>query len=116
VPIEKNVAVMMPFGGTDPQRQRRCILNFLRIKYLIENVIEVQLLPGEPESKINYKVKHARTEVGSIPDEALRTLLNADILIGLITEVNVNVIYELAVRNLLKGTLISKRQGINLRL
>lgn len=104
--IEKNVAVMMSFGGNDAERQRLSKLHFLRLKQLIEHNINVQVVPGEPESKVRYTVKHARTDVGNIPDQALRVILNADVLIGLITEVNVNVIYELAVRNLLKGALI----------
>ena len=36
-PIIKQVSVMMPFGGDDEVKRRRFVLEFMRIRYLIEN-------------------------------------------------------------------------------
>jgi hypothetical protein len=104
--IEKHVAVMMSFGGSDKAKQRRSILEFLRIKENIEKHLNITGCGARPDAQIRYKVNHAMTDVGDIREPALRAIYEADVLIALINEKNANVIYELAVRNLLKGTLV----------
>jgi len=104
--IEKNVAVMMSFGGSDKVKQRRSILEFLRIKENIEKHMNITGCGARPDIQIRYKVNHAMTDVGDIREPALRAIYEADVLLALINEKNANVIYELAVRNLLKGTLV----------
>lgn len=109
--IEKNVAVMMSFGGSDRTRQRRSILEFLRIKENIEKHLSITGCGTRMDTQIRYKVNHAMTDIGSIPEQALKVIYEADILVALINENNANVIYELAVRNLLKGTLVLLVEG-----
>ena len=102
--ITRKVAVMMPFGGSDKTLQRSCMLNFLRLKYIIEEKIKSTVTSKDDNSlkdEIKYDVKGFYVTVGGITDPAVKTIRGADILIGLITEKNVNVIYELAVRSLL---------------
>lgn len=98
----RKVAVMMPFGGTDDLFKRRCTLEFTRIRYIIENKVKVPV-NDEPGGRFRqYEVKVFEAMVGEIPETAIKMINNADILIGLITEKNVNVIYELAARSLMK--------------
>jgi len=104
--IEKNVAVMMSFGKSDRIKERRSILEFLRIKENIEKHLNIPGCGASPDAQIKYKVNHAMTDVGDIREPALRAIYEADVLIALINEKNANVIYELAVRNLLRGTLV----------
>jgi len=104
--IEKNVAVMMSFGGSDRVKQRRSILEFLRIKENIEKHLNITGCGARSDTRIRYRVNHAMATVGDIPEQALKVIYEADVLLALINEKNANVIYELAVRNLLKGTLV----------
>ncbi len=36
--ILKSVLVIMPFGGNDTKKQRRAALQFMRMKYITENL------------------------------------------------------------------------------
>jgi len=92
---------MMPFGGHDRTLQRSCMLNFLRLKYIVEKEVKSIIDQKGENQEIGYEVTGFYATVGGISDPAVRMIRNADILIGLITETNVNVIYELAVRSLL---------------
>lgn len=87
----------MPFGGGDIER-RRAILNFSRLRYIIENHCDV--VPHGPcESKRRrYEVAVARTLVDDIPKNALAAIDKADILIALLSERNHTVAYELGFR------------------
>ncbi|MFQ5991671.1 MAG: hypothetical protein ACE5NA_04455 [Nitrospiraceae bacterium] len=107
--ITRDVAVMMSFGGGQTVERRRAILDFARIKYLVEEKINVPT--KGTENKIKYKVDVYNLQVGQIPEAVVRGIATADILIGLLTEKNVNVIYELAVRNLLKDELLLMVKG-----
>jgi hypothetical protein len=107
--ITKDVAVMMSFGGGQTVERRRAILDFARIKYLVEEKISV---PAKgTDHRLKYKVDVYNLQVGQIPEAVVRGIATADILIGLLTEKNVNVIYELAVRNLLKDELLLMVKG-----
>ncbi len=111
MPYTRHVAVMMPFGGQDRIQQRRCVLEFMRIRHLIEFGINVTPRLSETNVSLKYIVRAFQASVGQIPDDALQVVANADILIGLVTEKNVNVIYELAVRNLLRDEMILVVKG-----
>ena len=99
--IVRQVVVVTGFGGEDPKRGRRAILDVMRVKYLVEHMIEVKPQGRSPNRRLHYKVDVFRAPTGAIPDDALSAIDNADVLIALITEQNVNVIFEIAVRNLL---------------
>lgn len=105
--VTKNVAVMMPFGGSEEgdTRERECILEFQRLRYIIEQKINVKPA-GAEQGRIKYEVQAFKANVGHIPRDGLRTIADADVLVGLLTEKNVNVVYELAVRNLLRDEML----------
>src|SRR5262249_30393939 len=55
----------------------------------------------------DYSIAIHRFEVGvSIPKNVAPSIAKADVLIALITELNANVIYELAIRNMLKSEVL----------
>lgn len=56
--IRKNIIIIMPFGGRNPDAERRYQLEFKRLKYLIKNYIEV------PRTKLNSRVRY-RVKVGN---------------------------------------------------
>ena len=102
----QNVLVIMSFGGNDILAERRSILEFLRIKYIIENKINVYQKKSDPNSKLLFEATVYKAEVGSIPDDAIDRITGADIVVALITERNINVIYELAVRNVFRAEFV----------
>lgn len=108
-PVERRVTVIMPFLSGDPAGERRSILNYMRIKYIVENMVEVTPLWCKSKSDrqyLNYKVNVFKTGAGEIAARATKEIVDAHLIIALINEVNVNVVYELAIRHLLKESLI----------
>lgn len=101
--LNREVVVVMPFGG-DCCPEREAILHFMRLKHIVEKHINVTNLlnSDDPGIDVRYHVSVAHTEVGDIPEESLEKIVAAEIVIAMITNVNANVIYELAVRNLMK--------------
>jgi hypothetical protein len=99
--VERTVAVMMPFGGGDPNAERRQALEFQRVKYLIE-----ERLGYQPEwlrgVKVQYRVQVFKAIAGEISEGAIDLITGADVLIGLITAANVNVIFEIGLRTLFR--------------
>ena len=105
--VEKDIVVIMPFGSKNVITENRAILDLMRIKYLIENKIKIKPRgsnrDGEP---IKYTVRPFRTMSGAIASNAAKAIAEADVVVALITEFNANVIYELAIRNLLKEEVV----------
>jgi hypothetical protein len=103
----RNVVVVMPFGGEDLVERRRAILNFKRLEYLVRSRCKVKSAGSASEADcVVYGVEVAKTAMDNIPDRALRQIQNADILIALVTELNPNVIYEVAFRRTKDRTVI----------
>lgn len=107
--INKKIAVMMPFGGVDRTHSRHSVLDFMRIKYLIEQRIAVTDRSGQNE--VRYSVNAHNLNVGDIAENVITAIAEADILIGVLSEKNINVVYELAVRNLLKDEMLLLVKG-----
>ena len=99
--VERNVAVMMPFGGDDPLKERLRALEFHRIKFIIEECLQFQpeWLQGV---KVRYKAEVFKVVAGEISEPALDLITSADVLIGLMTESNVNVAFEIGIRTLFR--------------
>lgn len=102
----RNVVVAMPFGKAEAER-RKAILNFSRLKYIVEK--KCQVVPAGSSTKgmrVAYDVDVARTAMDKIPDNALNRIYNADILIALLSEHNLTVAYELGYRRARERTVI----------
>ncbi len=103
----RNVVVVMPFGGENLVERRRAILNFKRLEYLVHSRCKVTSADSASKPDyVAYGVQVARTAMDDISDLALRQIQNADILIALVTESNLNVIYEVAYRRAKDRTVV----------
>jgi hypothetical protein len=104
IKLTRNVLIIAPFGGGNPEDEKRAILEIMRLKYLIEDCIRV---PKNERFSLHYAVDIHRTTVGTIAAAGIKKIAKADILVALMTKVNANVVFELAVRNMLKpGTVL----------
>jgi hypothetical protein len=103
----RSVVVVMPFGGRDSTERRRAILNFKRVEYLVRNKCTVTSVdPIGKQNRVVYAVEVAKTAMDDIPEKALKQIEAADIVIALVVEPNPNVIYEVAYRRALDGTVV----------
>jgi hypothetical protein len=93
---KRNVVVAMPFGRPGVER-RKAILNFRRLKYIVEEKCQVVPSPTT-EMRVAYDVDVARALTNEIPERALLHIYQADILIALLSERNFTVTYELGYR------------------
>ncbi len=110
--IKRNIMVIMPFGSGDRVTERERILDLMWIKYVIEKSINVTPEGGLPDGPaIKYEVAVFREPAGQITEDAVDTLAQADVVVALLAERNINVIYELAIRNLLRDEPILILQG-----
>jgi hypothetical protein len=118
LPFTKKVAVMMSFGGDDHGdkseeareiARRRATLDFMRIRYLVEKKVAVKTR-GIGED-VFHVVKAYNLNVGDVAPKVITAIAEADIVVGLLTERNVNVVFELAVRNLLKDEMLLLVKG-----
>jgi hypothetical protein len=114
-PFTRKVAVMMSFGGDDrsesgkERARRRATLDFMRIKYLIESKVSVKARGGHDD--LSYVVMAYNLNVGDVAPKVITAIAEADVVVGLLTERNVNVVFELAVRNLLKDEMLLLVKG-----
>ena len=99
--ITRKVVVVTGFGGETNVAERRAILHVTRLKFLVEHMTHVLPQGRSPDTILKYQVDVLKAPIGYIPDDALAAIDRADVLIALITEQNINVIYEIAIRNLL---------------
>ena len=109
--IKRQVVVVTGFGGENRDVVRRAILNVMHVKYLVESRIKVTQQGGAPNNSLSYNVGVFRAPVGNIAEDALEAIDSADVLIALITEQNINVIFEIAVRNLLHDEFLILLRG-----
>jgi nucleoside 2-deoxyribosyltransferase len=103
---QRNVVVAMPFGRPGAER-RKAILNFRRLKYIIEE--KCQVVPTGSRTtgmRVAYDVEVAKTVTDRIPEKALMQIYDADILIALLSERNFTVAYELGYRRARERTVI----------
>lgn len=102
--INKNVVMLMPFRSRDKQGRTQSNLENLRIKFIVENLIDI--FWRNTQIKINYTVKILLTGAGEVKDVIEDDFEEADLFIALMSEKNVNVIYEIAIVNILQKNII----------
>jgi hypothetical protein len=92
----------MPWGGDNPKERRRSILNFKRLEYLVRNKCTVKSAGAvDASDSVVYGVEIVRARRDFIPDQVLKRIETADIVIALLAGLNTNVIYEVAFRQAL---------------
>jgi nucleoside 2-deoxyribosyltransferase len=103
----RKVVVAMPFGGEVERERRKAILNFSRLKYIVENRCQVvPPVPSTTGTRVDYDVEVAKTAMDEIPRKALEQIRSADILIALLSERNQTVAWELGYRRARERTVI----------
>ena len=107
--VTKSIVIIMPFGGSNPDAMRQYQLQYKRLKHLIERHIVVW--SNKLNANVRYNVNVAMARATEIRRHAFDMIANAEVVIALLTEKNVNVIYELAIRNLIKPAFLMIVKG-----
>lgn len=101
---QRDVLVIMPFGGEKNVENRRAVLNFKRLEHLIK-MCEVKNVDSQVE--ISYTVRACKVCNGNdFNDTILERIRNADIVIAIFNTLSATVVYEAAVRHLMRDGLI----------
>ena len=101
----KSVLILMPFQSGVPIEEKASYLEKIRIKHIVEELITVKSR-SYPGSNIQYKANIVNTGVGVIEDVVEKEFEKTDLFIALLTKSNVNVIFEVAILNVLQQNLI----------
>ena len=103
--INKKIIMLMPFRSEKRAGRTKSRLENIRVKHIIEELIKVYWRP-DTKIKINYTVNVALTGTGEVQNVIEKDFEEADLFIALLSEQNVNVIYEIAIVNTLQKNLI----------
>ena len=107
-PPPQKVYVLMPYGGNEKEKRRRAILEFLCLKHMVE-LINLDL---KKENKpLKYVVDVCETLVSDIAANALQKIADADVIIAMLKDRNINVVYEVAFRYTLRDQMILMVDG-----
>jgi hypothetical protein len=98
---EKSVClVIMPFGSNSNHTKEDWDDLFTRfIKPAIERATD-------GHTRLGYEAIRADSKSGDISDDVLQSLLNADVVVAVLTDTSLNVMYELGIRHSVRGRTI----------
>jgi hypothetical protein len=99
--LEKSAClVIMPFGSSGSHDKEYWDNHFARvIKPAVERATDGHKLLG-------YEAIRADSKNGDISDDVLQSLLNADVVVAVLTDISLNVMYELGIRHSVRGRTI----------
>jgi len=83
---KKKCFVITPIGNDDSEIRRH-----------IDGIIDQAIVPAI-EDKYEIEVAHRKYEIGSINDRVIRSVYESDLVIANLTNLNPNVMFELAIR------------------
>lgn len=101
----KNVLILMPFQSGSTDGEKTSHLQKTRIKYIVEDLINIRSRTY-PGSFIQYKANIVNTGVGDIETIVEQQFEKTDLFIALLSKSNVNVIFEVAILNVLQQNLV----------
>ena len=106
----KDVLILMPFQSESSIGKKTSYLEKRRIQYIVENLINIKSR-SYPDSFIKYKANIVNTGVGDIEEIVEEKFEKTDLFIALLSKSNVNVIFEVAILNVLQQNLVLLRDS-----
>lgn len=101
---QRDVLVVMPFGGEDNIENRRGVLNFKRIEHVLG---KCEVRNVDSHCQVTYSVHACKVcDATDINETILERIRNADVVIALFCSSSPTVVYEAAVRHLMRDGLI----------
>jgi len=92
---KKTCFIVTPIGADDSLIRRRA-----------DGVIDAVIEPVLEEMGIDVVVAHRMNEGGSITRQVIQSIINAELVVANLTDLNPNVMYELAVRHAIRKPLV----------
>ena len=99
--LNRNVLVMMPFGGGVSDNVSLYGLRYYKIKHIVENEIDI----NSHNLPVKYKVNYLKSNVETF-DALLDKVTHTHIVVIFVSGYNSNVIYEMAIRSALRGWML----------
>ena len=101
----KNILILMPFQSGSSTGEKTSYLEKIRIKKIVENLINIKSR-SYPDCFIKYEANIVNTGIGDIETMVEQQFEKTDLFIALLSKSNVNVIFEVAILNVLQQNLV----------